>query len=274
MATRELTPRGGPSLRGFPVLMYHGLLRPGERPAAEQDTKYWLPAESFGAHLSRMVRDGRRPRRLMNLWAGSGSGADISGGVAVTFDDGRASDYEVAFPALAEAGAEADFFVNTATVGTPGFLSWPQIQAMQRAGLSFHSHSHDHVALLWLPASALEHQLRQSKSMLEDRLGRPAEFLAVPYGLLNRRVAEMARRVGYRAVCNSLSWFSRPGARRINRIAIHRDTSPDALGALLRGSPRALSARVARAAAAYLPKRVLLRLRPTRLGVRVLEGHA
>jgi peptidoglycan/xylan/chitin deacetylase (PgdA/CDA1 family) len=261
MATGELS---------FPVLMYHGLLRPGERAAGERDTKYWLPAEAFRADLARLAAEGRRARRLADLW----SGTDVPGGVAVTFDDGRESDYEVAFPALADAGAEADFFVNTATVDTPGYLSWSRIREMHRAGLSFQSHSHDHIALLWLPAAALEHQLRHSKEMLEDRLGRAVDFLAVPYGLLNRRVREAAWRVGYRAVCNSLSWLSRPGSRRINRIAIHRGTSPDALAALLRGSPLPFAARGARAAAAYLPKRVLLRLRPARLGVRVLEGRA
>jgi peptidoglycan/xylan/chitin deacetylase (PgdA/CDA1 family) len=259
-----------PGELSFPVLMYHGLLRPGERAAGDRDTKYWLPAESFRAHLARIAAEGRRPRRLAHLW----SGQDARGGVALTFDDGRDSDYEVAFPALADAGGAADFFVNTATIDTPGYLSWARIREMERAGLSFQSHSHDHIALLWLPAAALEHQLRQSKSLLEDRLGRPVDFLAVPYGLLNRRVRETARRVGYRAVCNSLSWFSRPGRPWINRIAIHRDTSPEALGALLRGSPLPFAARAARAAGAYLPKRVLLRVRPARLGVRVLEGRA
>jgi peptidoglycan/xylan/chitin deacetylase (PgdA/CDA1 family) len=251
--------------------MYHGLLRDGERADGERASKYWLPRELFAAHLRRAAQDGRRVGLLREVWALGAPATDPGPPVALTFDDGRASDYEVAFPALTEAGAVADFFVNTTTVGRPGFVSWAQIMEMQRSGCSFQSHSHDHVALLWLSRAALENQLDRSKRMLEDRLGSPVSFLAAPYGLINRRVVEMARKVGYRAVCNSLSWPARPGRSPINRIAMHRDTSVASLARLLHGDPLAFVGRVVRAGAAYVPKRVLLRVQPARLGVRVLE---
>lgn len=273
MAARELTMARRPALalRGVPVLMYHGLLPAGERPQGERATKYWIPEEIFRAHLELMAREGRRVERLHDAWAPDSGPTDPRPPITLTFDDGRASDYEVAFPALAGAGIGADFFVNTTAVGRAGYLSWPQVAEMQRAGHSFHSHSHDHVALLWLPHPVLERQLDHSKRMLEDRLGAPVRFLAVPYGLLNRQVVEMARQVGYQAVCSSLSWPSRPGRSPINRIAIHRDTSLVGLTALLRGDVLAFAGRAARAGITYLPKRILLRLQPARLGVRVLD---
>jgi peptidoglycan/xylan/chitin deacetylase (PgdA/CDA1 family) len=276
MAARELTTRRRPTLglRGVPVLMYHGLLSTGEHAHDGRDAKYWLPEELFRGHLALLAREGRHPTSLRDLWDGAESPQDPASVVALTFDDGRASDYEVAYPALTEAGARADFFVNTATVGQPGFLTWPQISEMQRAGLTFQSHSHDHVALLWLPPPQLERQIHDSKRMLEDRVGSPVDFLAVPYGLVNRRVTEMARRVGYRAVCNSLSWLARPGSSRVHRIAVYGDTSPSALTRLLRGHGLAFAGRVARATAVYFPKRVLLRVQPARLGVRILETGA
>ena len=70
-----------------------------------------------------------------------------------------------------EAGKQADFFISTATVGQRGFLNWQQITDMHRAGMSFHSHSHNHVNLARLPVCVLEQQLRKSKQLLEDRLG-------------------------------------------------------------------------------------------------------
>ena len=54
-----------------------------------------------------------------------------------TFDDGRATDYEVAFPLLLAAGVRAEFFVNTATIERAGHLTWSQIMEMHRAGMSF-----------------------------------------------------------------------------------------------------------------------------------------
>ena len=37
--------------------------------------------------------------------------------VILTFDDGLVTDYEIAFPLLAEFGQRAVFFLNTATIG-------------------------------------------------------------------------------------------------------------------------------------------------------------
>ena len=156
-------------------------------------------------------------------------------------------------------------------MGRPGFLDWPQITEMQRAGLSFQSHSHDHVALLGLPAVALERQLRDSKRLLEDRLGTPVDFLAAPYGLLNRRVVRAAREAGYSAVCTSWSWPARPGATTLGRLAVHDRTTPEEFSQLLEGRPATLGRRMARALLAHVPKRMLLRLQPARLGVQVLE---
>ena len=39
------------------------------------------------------------------------------------------------------AGARAEFFINTATIGQPGYLTWGQVAEMHRAGMSFQSRS-------------------------------------------------------------------------------------------------------------------------------------
>jgi peptidoglycan/xylan/chitin deacetylase (PgdA/CDA1 family) len=271
MAARELMLAArGPFIRGVPVLMYHGLLRSGEIARGDRAGKYWIPGESFRAQLSQIAREGLRVARLGDLWSREPRNADVRTSAAITFDDGRASDYEVAFPALQASGAGADFFVNTGEVGRAGYLTWTQITEMRRGGCSFSSHSHDHVALVGLSPGALRSQLERSKHMLEDRLGEAVEFLAVPYGFVNRRVIAMAREVGYRAVCTSRYWPSQPGRSRINRIAVNRDTTLDQLAALLRGRWLPFMTPATRAGLGYLPKRILLRWQPQRLGVRVL----
>jgi peptidoglycan/xylan/chitin deacetylase (PgdA/CDA1 family) len=126
------------------------------------------------------------------------------------------------------------------------------------------------VALVGLPRDALRSQLERSKRVLEDRLGEAVGFLAVPYGFVNRHVIAMAREVGYRAVCTSRYWPSQPGRNPINRIAVDRDTTLDQLAALLRGQWLPFMTSVTRAGLGYLPKRILLRWQPERLGVRVL----
>lgn len=273
MAARQLTPgrvwKGG--LGGVPVFMYHGLLRRGEPATDERATKYWLRADRFREQLRLILQSGRRIALLRELWDGRARPGEFRPPVGITFDDGRASDYEVAYPTLSEAGAGGDFFINTATVGTPGVLTWSRIAEMQRMGFSFQSHGHDHVSLLALSTRELEHQIDDSKRLLEDRIGAPVDFLAAPYGLLDGRVLEMALRVGYRAVCNSVSWPARPGASTVNRIAVYPGTSSSTFVDFLEGRPRPFIGRRGWSALAYLPKRFLLRVRPERLGVRVLE---
>ena len=49
-----------------------------------------------------------------------------------------------------------------------------------------------------LEDAVLEDELRRSKSVCEERLGRACESIAYPYGDHDARVVEVARRAGYR----------------------------------------------------------------------------
>lgn len=277
MATGQLTSEvAQPSLylSGVPVLMYHGLNRPAETEVPARERKYWIPRPQFREQLELIRQGGWRSALLGELWSGSETSDHRAAAVALTFDDGKASDYEIAFPALLEADARADFFVNTSAVGKPGHLSWQQLTEMQKAGMAFQSHGHEHIVLSRLPIRELEGQLRDSKRLLEDRLGCRVDFLAAPYGLLNRRVVSVAQQLGYRAVCTSWSWPARPGATRISRAAVYRDTTLREFHRLLNGDPLLYGARAVRNLLLYVPKQLLLRYRPAQLGVRVLEKQA
>lgn len=54
--------------------------------------------------------------------------------ILITFDDGFLSSFEVADPILARYGWNATIFAITGMVGTPGKLSWAQLQHMQATG--------------------------------------------------------------------------------------------------------------------------------------------
>jgi peptidoglycan/xylan/chitin deacetylase (PgdA/CDA1 family) len=253
--------------------MYHGLGVPLASIVGAREAKYWVAPGTFARHLAQIRESGGRIRRLYDFWALDPDAPESQSAVVLTFDDGRATDYEIAFPLLLAAGARAEFFVNTATIERPGYLTWSQIGEMHRAGMSFQSHAHDHVLLPALPERLLRNELQTSKRLIEDRVGRSVDFLAAPYGLLDRRVLEIAREVGYLAVCNSLSWPARPGGAVVNRVAVYRDTTRSRFAAILTRQPAAYLPGVVRTALAYLPKRVLLKVRPRHLGAQLhLEG--
>ncbi len=270
MATGQLI-RGWLGLGGTPVFLYHGLtlLLAPECPVRER--KYWVSAAQFRDHLACISRETHEAVLLHELWDSTDGSKRQKLPVALTFDDGNRSDYEITFPLLLEAGLQAEFFVNTATVGRKGFLSWQQIGVMQRSGMSFQSHSHDHVYLSRLASRETERQLRLSKQILEARLGREVEFVAAPYGDLSAEVIKIAMQVGYRAVCTSWSWPAQPGAHLVNRAVVYSNTSPRAYEGLLAGRPASYAISAARGAVMFLPKRMLLRFLRPRVVASVLE---
>jgi peptidoglycan/xylan/chitin deacetylase (PgdA/CDA1 family) len=242
---------------GVPVFVYHGLADETETRIPTEEIKYWVSHGQFRGHLDYISRARYRVSLLKELVNGKDIGRGLRPDVVLTFDDGRASDYRVAFPNLVENGTKAEFFVNTARVGAPGFVTWREIAEMQRAGMSFQSHSHDHLDLTRLPCRELERQLKVSKQILEDRLGNSVDFVAAPYGRFNRQVLEEALQLGYRAVCSARCLPAYPGAQKLNRVVLYRDTKFRHFQGLLDREPTSYLARIARAPL-YWPNRALL----------------
>jgi peptidoglycan/xylan/chitin deacetylase (PgdA/CDA1 family) len=255
----------------FPVLIYHGVVAGGVSPGTPH-RKYVLAEEKFVAQLAEIRRQGIAVAPLKTAWSNGASAGQSRPSVVLTFDDGLASHYEVAFALLLRDAMEADFFINPATIGNAGYLSWQQIAAMQRYGMSFHSHSQEHVDLTRLPTTTLTRHLRSSKQCLEDRLGHSVEFLAAPFGLMDRRVLDVAAQEGYLAVCNAESRLTMPGAANINRIAVYRRTPLRTFRQFLQQRPFPYSVRKLRSALLYMPKKLRRRMQPARFGVGV-PGH-
>jgi peptidoglycan/xylan/chitin deacetylase (PgdA/CDA1 family) len=243
-------------LGGIRVLLYHGLAAPGDGSVPGGGGKYWIAASRFREQLARIAKGNHRIRQLRDVWDGPGA-ADGQLPAVITFDDGWASDFTVALPLLLQAGARAEFFLNTATVGTEGFLSWPQIAEMHRQGMSFQSHGHDHAHLLRLSTPMVKQQLRDSKRIIEDRLGAGVDFLSAPFGLLSRRIVDIALGEGYRAVCTSWAWPARPGKPVIPRIPIDRNTTVLHLSRVLMGSPGWYLRQLCWSGLKYGPRRLL-----------------
>jgi peptidoglycan/xylan/chitin deacetylase (PgdA/CDA1 family) len=249
------------SLSGIPVLNYHGLASNGA-PLRGKDARFWVSENSFFQHLRRIVACGCKALLAEDLLHASSSAANGGAAAAVTFDDGRACDYEIAFPMLVAAGLCATFFVNTATVDSPGHLTWSQLGEMRSAGMSVQSHSHDHTDLARLSSSQLDYQLRRSKAEIEDHLGSEVMLLALPYGSMGADTVTAARRVGYRALCSSGGGLARSGSAVLDRVCIYSDTTSGQISAILSKSPAFFGKKACRAALLGVPKQMVFSLFP------------
>jgi peptidoglycan/xylan/chitin deacetylase (PgdA/CDA1 family) len=253
--------------------MYHGISKSNCSVYPHSEAKFWLSEDLFAQQLGEIRSNGCQTLTLVDVWNHQKTASEQKRRVVMTFDDGHSSDYEAAFPILERLGMRADFFVNTATVSTSGYLTWSQIAEMRRAGMGFHSHGHDHVVFTRLSYTHLRNQLARSKEILEDRLAEAVEFFGAPYGFLNRRTVGCAFEVGYKWICNSWPWPARPSGRIISRIAIHGSDDNRRFRHVILGQPGGYVAQAMRAAGLDIPKRILLRLNPELLSVSVLEEH-
>lgn len=233
------------------VLMYHAVLAAGEGdPGA--DPHYTVGREPFGRHVDAVCRAGLAPSSVRALLRGDGAR-----GVGFTFDDGHASN-EWAARRLADAGGSGDFFVNTTTVGTPGFLSWPALRDMAAAGMSIQSHGHHHRYLDELSQAEVDDELRRSKSLLEDRLGLPVELFAPPGGRVSPGLPAAAARAGYAAVCSSrVDVWRGPRDADVPRFAVLAHTSDAQLARWVRQDAGELMARRLRSGVLDAGKKLL-----------------
>jgi peptidoglycan/xylan/chitin deacetylase (PgdA/CDA1 family) len=191
-------PPSRPSPQSSIALMYHAL-SDGEHPSG-QDPQYTLTQRAFAWQMDRILESGS---------AGSARELLVEKSphrVAVTFDDGHASNYRIAFPELAIRGISADFFINPAMVGTTGFAHWHELREMSDAGMSIQSHGYDHVYLTSLGPKRLQDTLRAAREEISERMGRQATLLAPPGGRMPRDLAAVAKDCGYTQVLSS-----RPG---------------------------------------------------------------
>ena len=138
--------------------------------------------------------------------------------VAVTFDDAYLSVLELAKPILDDVGFPATVFVPTdfpANSGQPmaweGIdmwlggpherelrpMSWEQLGVLADAGWEIGSHTCSHPRLTSLGDEELGRELIDSRSILAERLSRPCDTLAYPYGDHDERVLEATRMAGY-----------------------------------------------------------------------------
>jgi peptidoglycan/xylan/chitin deacetylase (PgdA/CDA1 family) len=133
--------------------------------------------------------------------------------VRVTFDDAFRSAATV-FPELERLGVPVQIFVCTkyALVGAPltipelagddpeqlATMNWDELREQAARGIAIGSHAVSHPHLTTLSEDELRRELNESREEIEDRLGRPCEDLAYPYGEHDERVRAAARAAGYR----------------------------------------------------------------------------
>jgi peptidoglycan/xylan/chitin deacetylase (PgdA/CDA1 family) len=132
-------------------------------------------------------------------WIGVGQFEQVLDAVAkrrdvrLTFDDGNASDVDVALPRLVERGIKADFFVLAGRLGEPGRLPKDALRELVDAGMTIGSHGWAHRDWRLLDAEQATEEFVEAHRVLRELTGQPVTEVAIPFGSYDRHVLRRLR---------------------------------------------------------------------------------
>lgn len=216
--------RRKPDLR-IPVLTYHRVLP--ELLEDEADPLYTVLPEQFEAHLAFLAQEGFTSLSLTEFGEmARGLRPPLERAVVLTFDDGFADNYAVAWPLAQKYGIKLNLFVSTGLVGEPrpvvmttnGYLlhaeanketfgyqvhlnryphywrplSWEELGEMNRAGVELGLHGHSHRNLSLLSRQEVVRDVTSGIRLFQERLGYCPRFFSLPYGGHETNTPEIA----------------------------------------------------------------------------------
>ena len=205
-------------MKGLTVLMYHALVNDSAAldDIDPEERSYALTAREFTAQLE-LLRQAAIP--VLDP-ATLRPGSRPAPGVLITFDDGHASNAELALPLLERQSMKAAFFITTDFVARRrGYCTWEQVRSLAERGMLVGAHGHTHRFLSTLDDVELRAELQGARDLLRDHAGVDATQLSFPGGRFDRRAERLARDAGYRTLFGS----------RFGTIAAHRDLPLDVL---------------------------------------------
>ncbi len=207
--------------KALPILMYHHV-----SPAPGLVT---VSPEIFRDHIATLARAGWRSAGASEI-EGFFTGKPVPPRTCViTFDDGYLDNFIYAHPVLAEFGMMAVLFIVTGWIGDgvvrsrmvaadhnrckaligvgesdAVMLRWSEIEAMKSAGtFEFHSHTHSHTRWdreIVDPANRAERlsdDLKESRRVLQVRLGQVSRHLCWPQGYYDEAYVGVAVATGF-----------------------------------------------------------------------------
>jgi peptidoglycan/xylan/chitin deacetylase (PgdA/CDA1 family) len=150
--------------------------------------------------------------------------ASCSARVGLTFDDGFASDVELALPRLLDRGLTAAFFPCAGLLGQRGRVDDAGVCSILAAGMALGSHGWGHRDWRRLTPIEVPEEFVRSSEVLSDLAGRRVDWAAVPFGSYDRQVLAHLRSAGYRRVYTSDGGLVPQTGWRIPRTSVRPGT--------------------------------------------------
>jgi peptidoglycan/xylan/chitin deacetylase (PgdA/CDA1 family) len=159
------------------------------------------------------------------------------GDVRLTFDDGNASDVEIALPRLLERGLTAEFFVLAGLLGQPGRLDADSVRELVGKGMTIGSHGWAHRDWRRVDTEQATEEIAEAQRVLAKLTGEPVSRVAIPFGSYDRHVLRRLRQAKVSRAYTSDGGRARPDAWLQARNSLRHDLDAAWIRRVLNGSP-------------------------------------
>lgn len=180
-----------PRTKGCRVLVYHSV--GGDVPGDRQQL-YSIDPARFSRHMH-CIAEALRSSIVALI-----PGLVAACGLAITFDDGYRDNLTVAAPLLVDLTMPFAVFVTAEFVrsGDPRYLSSDELRELATLpGVTVGAHGYSHRRLTECNNAELAHELKDSRTWLEDLVARPVRTMSYPHGAVDARVREAVAEAGY-----------------------------------------------------------------------------
>jgi peptidoglycan/xylan/chitin deacetylase (PgdA/CDA1 family) len=206
--------------------------------------------EVFSGQMRWLRHAGYRTLDLAEAWAGLESGADLSGKVVITFDDGYRDFYTDALAVLKQCGFTATIFLATDRIqNTPArmegvdYLTWSEVRELYAEGMRFGSHTVTHPDLRSLGPEQIDYELGCSKEIIEQNLGTSIKWFSYPHAFpeedrrFTRFLADLLENQGFENGVSTIIGRARRKNHKLflPRLPVNNWDDPSLLRAKLHG---------------------------------------
>ncbi len=212
----------------IPTLMYH-------RIATIPNDRNSLPPEKFAWQMAFLARQNYHTITPQELYAYYVHQKPLPPrSVLLTFDDAYRDVFDVALPILKKYNFSALVFPISNWIGRENAwenfhkaptttMTWSDLKAWLNAGQTVASHTVDHPFLNNTPLEKSRYELKKSKSVLEEKLQIPIDFLCYPYGKFATTTMRLAKECNY---LGAFAIFENIERKNLNLFALPRIPIP------------------------------------------------
>lgn len=201
LSTSSTQPK--PQTTTIPILVYHKLSPVGFVPKKESDKNYNIYQDVFEAQMKYLQQEGYTPLLVRDILLKKKMGELPEKPIAITFDDGWKSQYDIALPILLAFHLPATFYIYTDVVGDRAFMNINDLKTLITLGMEIGGHTEHHPMLSRVYQPKLKSELLGSKEYLEEKLSTKITDFAYPYGDYSTSTIQALIAYGYESARTS-----------------------------------------------------------------------